>query len=470
MVRSRTRVLIATLVLLAGGMTFVEPYAAKAESPPSNFPPIGLPFAAGAKAVLTAGPHQNNYHQCTSSDPCNSLDFGPVSPATSFHVTAAGPGVVQGGLGNCTSALVFIRHTTAGAFNGWWTGYYHLANIQVTPGQTVSAGTWIGDLAQTRPQAVPCGGSWDPCCPHVHYSVKYAPPSCDRSCIGDAFKTTAYDVSLGGVVLAGWQIASTSINSCMTYVATGEKRCPPSGQVTNYGGSVKTMAFFHAATSQGLSGCATGGGAFTGCWGTGWGVASGSPAAAVLPNGAALSFFNGGGTRGLSACATGGGAFSGCWSTGWTVASGSSPAVTVLPNGAALAFFNGGGTRGLSTCTTGGGAFSGCWSTGWPVAAGSPAAAVLPNGAALAFFNGGSTRGLSACTTGGGAFSGCWSTGRAVASGSPAAKALPNGEALAFFNGGGTSGLSECATTGAAFSGCWTTGWTVASASNPAVI
>src|SRR5438309_2838209 len=81
--------------------------SAGAETPPTFDPPLGLPFAPGTTQVLAAGPHQNNVHQCTSSPACNSLDFGPAS-GTNFHVTAAAPGVVQGGLGSCAPGLVFI--------------------------------------------------------------------------------------------------------------------------------------------------------------------------------------------------------------------------------------------------------------------------------------------------------------------------------------------------------------------------
>jgi hypothetical protein len=458
----------AITLLLAGMGSVVVAQAALAESPPTDYPPIGLPYAQGTKAVLLAGPHQNNVHGCDSSAPCNALDFGPIAPATNFHVTAAGPGVVQGGLGRCTPGLVFIRMTTGGSFNGWWTGYYHLTNIQVTAGHAVSAGTWIGDLAQTEDAGLPCNGSWDS--PHVHFFAKYAPPTCNRSCIGDAFIQTAYDVDLGGVVLGGWQIASTSITACMKYLATSERKCPPSGQVTNYAGTPLPnhgLSVFNGGSTRGLSSCVATGAGFTNCFPTGWAVASGNPAAAVLPSGAALAFFNGGSPRGLSACLGTSGGFSDCFLTGWKVAG--SPAAAALPSGEALAFFNGGSTRGLSTCVATSG-FSNCFSTGWAVASGSPAAAALPGGYALAFFNGGSTRGLSACGANGGGFFNCYPTGWPVASGNPAAAALPDGHALAFFNGGATRGLSSCVATSAGVSNCFSTGWKVTGTPSASVL
>jgi hypothetical protein len=457
----------AIALLLAGMSSLIVAQVALAESPPTDYPPIGLPYAQGTKEVFTAGPHQNRFHQCDSSAPCNALDFGPVAPATNFPVTAAGPGIVQGGLGACTPGLVFIRMTTGGSFNGWWTGYYHLTNVQVTDGDTVSAGTWIGDLAQTREAGRPCGGSWDS--PHVHFFAKYAPPTCNRSCIGDAFRTTAYDVDLGRVVLGGWQIASTSITACMKYLATGERRCPPSGQVTNYAGTPLPnhgLSVFNGGATRGLSGCVATGAGFTNCYPTGWAVASGNPAATELPGGNALAFFNGGAPRGLSACLGTSGGFSDCFATGWKVTG--SPAAAALPGGEALAFFNGGTTRGLSTCVATSG-FSNCFSTGWHVT-GTPAASVLPDGNALAFFNGGSTRGLSSCVATGAGVSNCFPTGWALAAGNPASAALPGGYALAFFNGGSTRGLSSCVATGAGFSNCYPTGWKVTGTPSASVL
>ncbi len=504
----------AIALLLAGMGSIVVAQAAWAESPPTDYPPIGLPYAQGTKAVLLAGPHQNNVHGCDSSAPCNALDFGPIAPATNFHVTAAGPGVVQGGLGRCTPGLVFIRMTTGGSFNGWWTGYYHLTNIQVTAGHTVAAGTWIGDLAQTEGAGLPCGGSWDSA--HVHFFAKYASPACDRSCIGDAFIQTAYDVDLGGVVLGGWRIASTSITACMKYLATSERKCPPSGQVTNYAGTPLPnhgLSVFNGGSTRGLSSCVATGAGFTNCFPTGWAVASGNPAAAVLPSGAALAFFNGGSPRGLSACLGTSGGFSDCFLTGWKVAG--SPAAAALPSGEALAFFNGGSTRGLSSCVATSG-FSNCFSTGWAVASGNPAAAALPAGtrwrsstevrpagcppaartevaSSTATRRGGrwplgarrrrrfrmvtrwrsSTaarrRGLSSCVATSGGVSNCFSTGWKV-TGTPSASVLPDGNALVFFNGGSTRGLSACLGTSAGFSNCFSTGWKVTGTPSASVL
>lgn len=200
-------------------------------TPPTDHPPLGLPFAPGEQAKLLAGPHRNNVHDCGGPGaPCNSLDFVPKTG----EVAAAGPGVVQQVPGTCLggspphqTGLVVIKHTTGGQPNGWWTGYYHLRNIRVKQGGEVDEGTPIGDIGQTKP----CGGTKGPEA-HVHFFLKYAPPG---SGIGDPFLNTSHDVDLQGIVLGGWKVTKTApAEGCMTYVKTGEKRCSPSGIVTNY--------------------------------------------------------------------------------------------------------------------------------------------------------------------------------------------------------------------------------------------
>jgi hypothetical protein len=226
-----TKVVLAASLCCFAGLAGAQ--GAVAVTPPTDTPPLGLPFAFSEQARLTAGPHTNNDHNagCTNDRPCNSLDFSPRSG----HVTAAGPGVVQPVPDSCLRhtqdngrvGLVFIRHTTNGHFNGWWTGYYHLLHIRVKTGDKVKEGTLLGN----KGQAIPCGGSMGPL--HVHFFVKWAPRS---HVIGDPFQETGPDVGLGGLTIGGWKIRRTGIaDGCMKYLPVFEEQCSPTGLVTNYG-------------------------------------------------------------------------------------------------------------------------------------------------------------------------------------------------------------------------------------------
>ena len=201
--------------------------------------PVGLPFAPGERATLVAGPHENNEHWCgpdataptwteerarsdltKNDEACNSLDFLPLTG----HVAAAASGTVMRVPRACAPALVVIKHA-----NGWYTGYYHLQNIQVHSPETVREGQWIGDVARTSAAATPCGGSWS--APHVHFFLKHT----TAASAGDPFQNVQPDVDLQDVILGGWKVTKTTpTEGCMTYLATGESQCSPRGVVTNY--------------------------------------------------------------------------------------------------------------------------------------------------------------------------------------------------------------------------------------------
>jgi hypothetical protein len=203
-------------------------------APPTSESGIGLPFAINESAKFNAGPHHNVApHSCaTHSPPCNSLDFLPSSGL----IRAAAAGMVHFPFCGTNHHLVVIDHG-----NGWVTGYYHMPNAQgqfVSDGQMVSAGTIIGEAGTDTS----CGGSGGTS--HVHFAVKYIPgcvgatpqSECAYKKLGDPFQNTNVDVDLEGETLGGWHITGNDQNSCMTYLATGEKRCV-GDQVTNYGGA-----------------------------------------------------------------------------------------------------------------------------------------------------------------------------------------------------------------------------------------
>ncbi|HET8522177.1 MAG TPA: PA14 domain-containing protein, partial [Thermomicrobiales bacterium] len=111
---------------------------------------LSLPWSTGKTWYLTGGPHSNNGD---GSLPRSSLDFG-------------------GGNGGIRAARAGIAYTPCDNFvlvdhgDGWQTGYYHVTNRQVTNGQPVNRGDYLGEIsAETG-----CRGSATG--PHVHFSLR----------------------------------------------------------------------------------------------------------------------------------------------------------------------------------------------------------------------------------------------------------------------------------------------------------
>ncbi len=162
---------------------------------------LGLPWTDGHAWRLTGGPH-NNYGK--SKHPWSSLDFnGPVGGG-SYKVRSARGGIVTRPCAN----LVQIRHG-----DGWTTSYYHLANIQVSAGQSIGRGALLG-YTSTR---AGCGGYASG--PHVHFSV---------------LKNGSH-VNLDGLAIGGWTVKEGQGQYYGCLVRNGSKKCAPGGSVYNSG-------------------------------------------------------------------------------------------------------------------------------------------------------------------------------------------------------------------------------------------
>jgi len=94
------------------------------------------------------------------------LNFPRSDSDAGNPVYAAAKGVVCQTYGGCTNAggaygQVLIEHSYGG--NTWWSGYLHLGDIQVAPGQFVDRATAIGNISNT---------SSEPNLPnHLHFTV-----------------------------------------------------------------------------------------------------------------------------------------------------------------------------------------------------------------------------------------------------------------------------------------------------------
>jgi LasA protease len=162
---------------------------------------LSLPWKTGKTWRLTGGPHS---FRGGSSRPWSSLDFAGPTPGVSTKVRAARRGVVVRPCAN----LVQVRHG-----NGWTTSYYHLKNIAVRAGQTVSRGQFLGYTSKRAR----CGGSATG--KHVHFSL---------------LRSGSY-VNIRGHAIGGWTVkeGSSPYEGCL--VKGDKKRCAPNGSIHNNG-------------------------------------------------------------------------------------------------------------------------------------------------------------------------------------------------------------------------------------------
>lgn len=179
---------------------------------------LGLPWAAGETWVLTGGPHS-----AAGSAARSAIDFA----GGSGNIRAARDGVAY----TYASCPNFIRIAHGG---GWTTTYYHVANIAVRNGQSVSRGTYLG---RTSAQ-VGCGGSATGA--HVHF----------------ALEVNSVPYAVHGVDIGGWTVenGAAAYAGCMVRVKDGVRRCASQGQIYN-DGSVGTGTASGEVVCDNLSAC-----------------------------------------------------------------------------------------------------------------------------------------------------------------------------------------------------------------------
>ena len=113
---------------------------------------LSLVWATGETGTLTGGPH-NNAGGAVTTRPWPAIDFVPDSRL----VRAARDGIAYRPCAN----FVRVNHG-----DGWQTGYYHLKNIAIADGQSVSRGQVLGEISSD----VGCGGSANG--DHTHFTLR----------------------------------------------------------------------------------------------------------------------------------------------------------------------------------------------------------------------------------------------------------------------------------------------------------
>jgi murein DD-endopeptidase MepM/ murein hydrolase activator NlpD len=191
---------------------------------------LSLPTPLHEPWTLTQGPHNANGG---STPPLNSLDLS----GGSGHVLAARDGVVESVASACNGKtpaqanLVVIDHG-----GGWHTSYYHLPNVQVSPGDKVARGRYLGDIGT----GTGCWGHADG--PHTHFSLWNYPT-------GSSFSWHANAVDLRGVDIGGWTVSGVTFSGCMARDRDGHTVCAGQNGLTNDG----TIGSFTLTSSLTLS-------------------------------------------------------------------------------------------------------------------------------------------------------------------------------------------------------------------------
>jgi Zn-dependent metalloprotease len=152
-------------------------------TPPADM--LQLPFAVGDSWIFYAGPHDWGGDD---TDVRAFLDFGVGGSGTipGRWVAAAAGGAVTRydytqGSEDC---WVDIRHP-----NGWATRYYHVANLQVTDGISVTQNTLLGN-----PSELTCNRGTSGGVPHVHFGI---------------MQPSGVFQPISGTVLSGWRVVET---------------------------------------------------------------------------------------------------------------------------------------------------------------------------------------------------------------------------------------------------------------------
>jgi murein DD-endopeptidase MepM/ murein hydrolase activator NlpD len=166
---------------------------------------LSLPWAGDINGTLTGGPHNWN-GTADPNHPWNSLDWVPSN--SKVYAVRAGTAHTTdcGGSG-------FVRIDHGG---GYQTTYYHLTSVQVSNGQHVDRGQWIGNIGTT----VPCGGSASGA--HTHFSLWYVSGTFNFS--------DSQGVDWNGTAIGNWVlddgVPQVQYNGCIKPLTGGTRQCP----------------------------------------------------------------------------------------------------------------------------------------------------------------------------------------------------------------------------------------------------
>ena len=163
---------------------------------PQGFPTdmeLRLPWRMGESWYFSSGPHRTN----PSDSVLGAVDWAPgdgwCSPTN--NRTSSSPVLAARG-----GRVVFARCNLVKVDHGsnWSTAYFHLDNIRVSEGQTVSVGSVLGYPSCLVGKS--CGWNGSANGPHVHFDIRY----------GDVRQP------IDGTIISGWRINAGSLERAGT--------------------------------------------------------------------------------------------------------------------------------------------------------------------------------------------------------------------------------------------------------------
>ncbi len=136
---------------------------------PQGFPTsmgLRLPWRMGESWYFWSGPHRTNSRDSVWA----AVDWGPenIWCSPSSNRTSGTPVLAARGGTVVYARCNFVRVDHG---SGWSTGYFHLDNIQVHAGQSVSTGSVLGYPSCLVGQS--CGWRGSSNRPHVHFDIRY---------------------------------------------------------------------------------------------------------------------------------------------------------------------------------------------------------------------------------------------------------------------------------------------------------
>jgi murein DD-endopeptidase MepM/ murein hydrolase activator NlpD len=230
-----------------------SPTAEGEERAPEALTGLRLPWGNSETWYFTSGPHTSTTGGVRYSR--TAVDFAPGGGSGCFSSSAWVRAVKAG-----TVAVAHCNYVRINHGGGWSTTYFHLSSIQVSAGQSVSAGTRLGH--PSCGVGASCGWRGSATGSHVHFDTRYnyVPQRIDGTLLG-GWTIHQGSADRRGTMTCGSTTKTASVyknsnNSIRAYVAdtdTDDGRTLTSGQTitgTRNPGNDEDVYYLNASSGQ----------------------------------------------------------------------------------------------------------------------------------------------------------------------------------------------------------------------------